>query len=148
MIKNLLSHSLRKLYENLCFWAQHKNCLHVRGELYLSTGFMDKYTPDIPECGNRCCICTGKWAEFFLPVKREMVVSFLQSDEVVKAMHLIAKNDNSTDVLWSASASMKDAIFCKKGYNRFNCDCLMLQLISLKLIKLEKRDEGLTWFIT
>ena len=36
--------------------------------------------------------------QFFLPVNREMIMSFLQSGDVFKTMHLIAKNDNLTDI--------------------------------------------------
>ena len=77
-----------------------------------------------------------------------MVITFLQSDDVTKALPLLAKNDNLTDVLWKASAEMKEAIFGMKYATKYNCDCLFLQLIASKLIKLEKRNEGLTWVIT
>ena len=121
------------------FWAHHMGCLHVRGELFMATGFMDKYSSDIPPCGDKCCICTGEWAKYFLPVDRDMVVTFLQSEEVTKQTLLLAKNNNLTNVLWKSSEEMRGNIFGRKGATKYNCDCLFLQLIASKLIKLDKR---------
>jgi len=136
------------LNENLSFWAQDKGCLHVRGELYMATGFLDKYTSDIAPCEDKCCQCTGEWSEHFLPVNREEVVSFLQSEEVGKKLPLLAKDDNLTDILWKAPVEIRDAIFGMKGVKKTQCDCLFMQLVASNLIKLDGRPEGPTWIIT
>ena len=52
--------------------------------------------------------CMG---EMFLPIDRDMVMTFLQSEEVTKQIPLLAKNDNLTDVLWKSSEEMRKAIF-------------------------------------
>ena len=41
-------------------------------------------------------------------------MTFLQSEDVTKALPLLAKNDNLTDVLWKASPEMKEAFLLKR----------------------------------
>ena len=71
----------------------------------------------------------------FLPVNMEMVIYFLQIDDVVKPMLLIAKHDNLFGVLRSVSPTTKNGFFGKEGADKFNCHCLMFQLIASKLVR-------------
>jgi len=74
--KHLRERSIRELDECLCFWSQNRGCLHVRAELYMATGVLDRYTADLEPCGDACCVCNGDWSNFFLPVDRDMVFFF------------------------------------------------------------------------
>ena len=51
MIQNLRARSVHELDKNLCSWAQNSGCLCVPGELYMATGFLDRYSSDLSPCG-------------------------------------------------------------------------------------------------
>ena len=115
-------------------------CQHVRGELSMSNGELDRdrkcaHPIEYRPCVNRCPICTGEWHKSFLTVDRKKIVQFLQHIDQ-KKIPLNAKADNIVDLLWSETHEkwhIKDVLRTTK-VPKYNVDSLFLQLIANGMI--------------
>ena len=147
MRRNNTHRTSRELLEVLQFFVLNHGCLHVRAEWFLSRG---KLEPPPSEshagpCGDKCPMCTGEWGDIFLPVSKNQVVRFIESDYFSRHVPLLASYDNIVDVLWNGETWRIEEIYGKKSVGKFNVDGLFLQLTAREMIQLRLLKQGLTW---
>ena len=139
--------ALAEILEVVQFFVLDRGCWHSCAEWFLSCGRVERPPPTnrCINCGTKCAMCTGAWSDIFLPVKKERVIRFLESDYFGKRVPLLADRANIVDVLWSGEKWRVADIYGKKSVSRFNVDGLFLQLIATKILTLENLKQGLTW---
>lgn len=143
--KLLVIRSRAEILDVLRFFVFNCGCQHARGSWFLLHGALSLHPPVLAPCGNKCAICTGKWSNIFMRVKKDRVIRFLQSDHFEKWVPLPAKNDNIVDVLWTGERWRIEDMMVKKTVPKSSVDGLFLQLIADQILVLKKEQSGLVW---
>jgi len=114
--KNNIRRALKEILEVVQFFVLDRGCWHKCAEWFLSCGRVEapRSTYASNDCGTKCAMCTGEWASIFLPVKKDRVVRFLESEYFGKRVPLLAEGANIIDVLWSGEKWRVADIFGKK----------------------------------
>jgi hypothetical protein len=93
-------------------------------------------------------MCNAEWDDNFLPVRKDGVLRWFDSGEVRDTFPMKANVNNLTELLWKKE-SYTNGIFnlAVSTVNKYNVEAFFLQLIGLKFIALEKRKDGILYWV-
>ena len=91
----------RELLDVVKFFQLDNGCQHLVAEYVLVMGkLICMQRPyHAKTCETKCSICSGDWSKTFLPIVKEKVVHFLESDHFSRNVPLLADGDKVVDVI-------------------------------------------------
>ena len=101
---------LEDIHDVISMFCLDLGCQHRRLMYYFANGRMTDVPPVVQFCGSSCPICTGKWHDQFLSVRKEAVYQWL--DFVRDALPVKATIDCLFALLWKQTEWV-NAIFDK-----------------------------------
>ena len=143
--KRLRDHCIEELLEVLRFFCLDLGYQHKRGDIYLSSGYLDSI-PATERCTS-CPICNRRYHKDFLPVYQSGVVAFLEWLTLTTKLPFIVDRKIQVSSLLMTSTYWKEILFDKSSMwiTQTNVDSLFLSLALSGILEIHNSPDGIRW---
>ena len=146
--KQLKDRCIKELLEVLRFFCLDLGCQqHKRGEIYLSSGYLDSI-PATERC-TLCPICNRRYHKDFLLVYQSGVVAFLEWLTLTAKLPFIIDRKIQVSSLLMTSTYWNEILFDKSSMSitQTNVDSLFILLVASGILEIQNRPDGIRWML-